>query len=986
MHAAMSKHSEPQREREVQRLYQGWLSAQGSSLNVALNVDSIAAPDLHGNGYKPQASQDRALTAFAQLAVLKLGVRRAMVSLIDRDTQMILAEATNRLRFGQAPDDDLWLGSTILSRPDAVCEHALRNTYTARDPEDETVIYTAPGLVVPDCRLDNRFDTRPYVVCEPGVRFYAGVPISSPTGHRIGVYAVSDERPRFGLTIEELHFMQGVAAAVMDHLEWARDRVDRFKGERIVRGLASFIEGSSAADSGQDTELARTPSASRPPQISLASRRRPLSRNSSYNQNGNNTDGTSNGNPPTPGVSSGSSYMSPKDKTSTKQANPTQPKPDGLSRMFTRAAELLRQSTLADGVVLFGASASNNKQLARGTTTSGGLPSSDDDELSVPVTSGSEGVGLDSSDSDTSPSGRPCKILAYALADEQARADIEQGSALTLGTLEKYFALYPKGKTFSFTNEGAGISSEDDSASDREPGKTTTDSGHATNGSRRRRAARMDHKELLKKIPGAKSVVFVPLYDHSEDRLAGGCFLWTSVMGRMMNLDEDLSYLRAFGNSIMSEVGRINTQKNEAAKTTFIASMSHELRSPLHGILGAAEFLIDTATDSYQSGLITSISTCGKTLLDTLNHVLDYSKINKLGRAQMRRNARQNKLINLASDSSLESLNMTAVVDLAILVEEVVDAVTAGHTFKKLPGLVLSQTSKSNVSASVNTMSGGNHSAAAPEGAVSVLLDICPRASWLVRTQPGALRRIIMNLLGNALKYTTSGFVQVSLRATEDSHSGKTSAMVQVVDSGKGMSEEFQRDRLFVPFSQEDSFQPGTGLGLSIVKQIVDSLGGSIEVKSEQNKGTEVTVHLNLLAVPDDSPHQPDEEMHTIAERTKGQNLVILDCENPTETPQLNQQIRRLNETLVATCRLWFEMEASREDIAPDDADLYLYCEPPSVEALQQRFRQTGAHRKSREIPIIIICLNAEEAIKISQNQGRALLDLGKIVEVIPQP
>jgi signal transduction histidine kinase len=96
--------------------------------------------------------------------------------------------------------------------------------------------------------------------------------------------------------------------------------------------------------------------------------------------------------------------------------------------------------------------------------------------------------------------------------------------------------------------------------------------------------------------------------------------------------------------------------------------------SPLHGILGAAEFLSETASDAYQSGLVTSIVTCGRTLLDTLNHVLDYSKINKLGRAQMRRHAKQNKLITL-SDSSLESLSMTGEFDLGVLAEEVAEAV-----------------------------------------------------------------------------------------------------------------------------------------------------------------------------------------------------------------------------------------------------------------------------------------------------------------------
>lgn len=109
--------SEPQREREVQRYLQSWQVAQGSALAVAQNVGSIGAPSEHSADFKPKASGDKALTAFAQLAVLRLNVRRAMVSIIDSSSQTILTEATNNFRFGiqgQGPAgsgtnaDDLW--------------------------------------------------------------------------------------------------------------------------------------------------------------------------------------------------------------------------------------------------------------------------------------------------------------------------------------------------------------------------------------------------------------------------------------------------------------------------------------------------------------------------------------------------------------------------------------------------------------------------------------------------------------------------------------------------------------------------------------------------------------------------------------------------------------------------------------------------------------------------------------------------------------
>jgi hypothetical protein len=260
------------------------------------------------------------------------------------------------------------------------------------------------------------------------------------------------------------------------------------------------------------------------------------------------------------------------------------PKGDKMSMMFARAAEILRQSTLADGAAIFGATATSGRQMsAFPTDPSQAVGGSNPAEAATSSESERERWEPNTSDSDNTPTARACKILAFSIADDQARADVESGSALTLGTLERYFALFPRGKTFSFTDQGSGFSSEEDSgASDREahPSTTTSTDGNPPNDSARGRVRkrRMDHKELLKKIPGAKTVVFIPLYDHSEERLMAGCFLWTSVTGRMMSLDADLSYLRAFGNCIISEVIRVNMQKNEAAKTTFIASMSHELR------------------------------------------------------------------------------------------------------------------------------------------------------------------------------------------------------------------------------------------------------------------------------------------------------------------------------------------------------------------------------------------------------------------------
>ena len=166
------------------RYYRPWLDAQ----SLVDNVNGIGEKGLESAGYKPVASRDKSLTAFAQLAALRLDARRCMVSLIDNNRQYILAEATKTVSLFspqvEHPDDEVWLGNAVLNKTDAVCYHTFSSTYTAKEENGDTI--TAECMVIPDCRQDPRFADKDYVKSEPGVRFYAGVPIITRAGHRIG--------------------------------------------------------------------------------------------------------------------------------------------------------------------------------------------------------------------------------------------------------------------------------------------------------------------------------------------------------------------------------------------------------------------------------------------------------------------------------------------------------------------------------------------------------------------------------------------------------------------------------------------------------------------------------------------------------------------------------------------------------------------------------------------------------------------------------
>lgn len=123
-------------------------------------------------------------------------------------------------------------------------------------------------------------------------------------------------------------------------------------------------------------------------------------------------------------------------------------------------------------------------------------------------------------------------------------------------------------------------------------------------------------------------------------------------------------------------------------------------------------------------------------------------------------------------------------------------------------------------------------------GAVAVYLDIQNHAGWCTTLPAGAWKRLVMNLFANALKFTSEGFIEISMKLVEDDVSKQSMVHLSIHDTGSGMGEEYMRNHLYQPFIQENQLVSGVGLGLSIVKQIVDDLSGTISVESKPGFGT----------------------------------------------------------------------------------------------------------------------------------------------------
>jgi signal transduction histidine kinase len=268
------------------------------------------------------------------------------------------------------------------------------------------------------------------------------------------------------------------------------------------------------------------------------------------------------------------------------------------------------------------------------------------------------------------------------------------------------------------------------------------------------------------------------------------------------------------------------------AKSQFLANMSHELRTPLNAIIGYSEMLVEEAQDAGHEGLVPDLNrirTAGKHLLSTINDVLDLSKI-EAGKVDL-----------LVDDFEVASL----VDDVASTAQTLVER------------------------------NDNRFSIACPEDAGTMFGD------------EAKVRQILVNLLSNAAKFTTSG--DVALTVALDTSDGGDWVAFAVSDTGIGMTEE-QQARLFQAFMQADATTTrrfgGTGLGLAITRSFARMMGGDVTVRSAPGEGTTFTVRLPR-AVGD--PHHTGAYRTEVKRRrtTPMMRLADLPDEMPTARPSL---------------------------------------------------------------------------------------------------
>ena len=287
-----------------------------------------------------------------------------------------------------------------------------------------------------------------------------------------------------------------------------------------------------------------------------------------------------------------------------------------------------------------------------------------------------------------------------------------------------------------------------------------------------------------------------------------------------------------------SELADANAELARASehKSQFLANMSHELRTPLNAIIGVTELMIEDAREAARSDQLESLDRvlrAGRHLLALINDILDLSKI-EAGRMEM----------------EIETY------PIAVLVHDV--AATIEPLARK----------------------NGNR-----------LVVECPPDIGKVRTDPRRLQQALLNLAGNAVKFTENGVV--TLRVRRESTDGADWMLVDVADTGIGMSRE-QMSRLFQDFVQADASTTrkygGTGLGLAIARRFCRLMGGDITVESEPQRGSTFTLRLPVGVEPAEAPKA---EALALPRSGPAESPILVVDDDPTVRDLMRQFLER---------------------------------------------------------------------------------------------
>ncbi|CAG8395772.1 unnamed protein product [Penicillium salamii] len=968
--------------------------------------------------FTARSSSDPVLTAFAQLGALRLNAQRVLISLFGRHQQYILTESTRTLSLQDDKDhsspDELWVGECTMSYDRSFCHPFLRSPKKTSSPTDRV-------LIVPDLTKDEEYQNHPDVTSYPNARSMAYSPIISPKGAVIGVYAVLDDKPRESLDPTLVKFLTDMATTVMNYLDATRSKVQHHRAERMVVGIGSFLEGKgSLRNSWLDAtgHLDHLDVYNHDVEGNINEKQQEKQVSDTVNEAKNGGRGSSTQNRSMP-FRQKNSHKRESNATIGRPLRPleslpetdisinTSPAPILLSKKeqvgnaFSRGANLVRESMEVEAAIFFDANFSSRGTFSptdkSDTESSSGRDSissasGDERKLRGPTT---EQNFCSTANAEDSGSGtiKPCEILGFATSGMSSIND-ELTNDRRIAVSEPFLASllhrYPQGKIFNFSSDGSISESEtnNDNFKSFIPGRG--DKGGKRRGrsrkhrKQRRMVLRQDAETLLQLAPDARSIIFSPLWDSHLGRWHSAALSWTQSPRRVFTSNDELAFMFAFGNTIMAEIHRLEAEFAEKAKASVLAGLSHELRSPLHGIFGMADLLDTNVMNTLQRGFVHTISSCAFTLLGSINQLLEYAQIKDLqstsASAQYPGGPSQDKLLKSGESLADGQPEENSHIQLDVIIEEAVETVFSGYSFFNGLQFPLNATRD-------NSFFGAGRFDV--PGGVQVIVDIESPLGWKFSTKPGAWHVILTNVVGNALKFTERGYVHVSLKSSpivlgDVQEATSSNISMSVKDTGCGMSPEFLRNGLFRAFSQEEGTTVGNGLGLNITQRIVLSLGGTIEIDSHQGVGTEVRISVDLNHIPGNSLESPETSTISFLKATEAfvgtKTIGLLGLDSSESALILTSSLRHL-------CEKWFGMNVvpvllSQSEFAHCDFYIspfdYYHDHNLDVESI------ISSHAEQFSSPVIVICPSPRmaQSMYVTSQDKRGT----DIVEFISQP